>query len=111
MTIVSAAEGTLPISQFPGVFQSVEIAPVQVAFVAGPLDVILKVFDVTEAKPTEEAFKVSPTPALSIAKSSKVAIPADTVLVVLPDKVPPPGLALMAKVTSVVLSSVQVLLY
>src|SRR5438876_114372 len=61
--------------------------------------VMLKVALVTPRSPSAEKLSVYPVPTLSIDKSENVASPPTAATVVMPERVPPPGLAAIATVT------------
>src|SRR2546428_294528 len=62
--------------------------------------VMLKVALVTPRSPSAEKLSVYPVPTLSIDKSENVATPPTAATVVVPERVPPPGLAAIATVTN-----------
>src|SRR2546427_406646 len=62
--------------------------------------VMLKVALVTPRSPSAEKLSVYPVPTLSIDKSENVASPPTAATVVMPERVPPPGLAAIATVTN-----------
>ena len=106
--MLSADDGTIPNAQLPAVFQSDEMTPIHMLT---PCWDIIKVLDVAEVRDPEDDIRVYPEPALSILKSSNVAIPLTTTLSLVPDSMPLEGLVPMAIWILVVLSPILTLPY
>ncbi len=94
---VSAAVGTVPRLQFPGVLQLPPAALTQ-ALIPAPT-ATLKGTDVAVVRPARVALSVYPVPTLSIESPAKVATPATALTVVTPESVPPAGFVPMATET------------